>query len=916
MFRKLLLLTFLLPALVLAEPFVHLEVDWSNPPSDGDVPVYDSALGYTVWDAVSSGGGYTDEEAQDAVGAMCVDTSTIDLVYTDATPSLTAAVIAGSLTNTHINASAAITYSKLNLANSIVTGDVVNGTLLNEDINASAAIALSKLATDPLARANHTGSQAASTISDFAEVVEDTVGALADDTATIDFTYTDGTPSLEADIDFTGFDTDDLTEGVTKLFYSSTLFDADLATKDTADLAEGTNLYYTDERVDDRVDALIQDGTGIAWTYDDTLNTLTGNVSITQYTDEMARDALGTALTPGEGIDITPDDGADTITVAGEDASTSNKGIASFVSTDFAVSSGAVSIGGSAVSATEHNYLDGVTSAIQTQLDGKQPLDTDLTELAAVANVRGDLFITNSGPTWVRLPVGGAGEVLTSDGTDVAWAAPTGGGTPGGSDTELQFNNSGSFDGVSGATSDGTDLFVPELFGGSSSSSSLTLSANTSAFGATNTGRINFTERLVFSEDFSTAATFNDTLILADPVITTNTSVNLFSGFSFRPTLKPSVAQILSQLPAFTASPTIQHTAGVTDTLSYYSGFAAYPTINPDYGSGSLTGISVFGFTTSPRATKTGANAATIAVMDGYNTYGTPLIGVTDLQNATITALSHYRATSPITGSGLTVTSEYGVYLPALSTGSSIYGVYSGITSGSNKWFLYGSGSADSAITGDLRLGDTTAPTQKLEVLGNALIDNSGTAGELRFREPSGSGSNYTAFKAQAQSGDVTYTLPAADGSSGHVLQTNGSGTLSWTAAPAGTLTTAGTTCITAPVTMTTANTFYDGPSLSLTAGTWLVTGQATMTRSATTITAWTCKLWDGTNVTADSEETNPSQNPHTKSIALSGIVSPGSTTTYKISCTATTSSNTLNDTAPDNGATDKASCLSAIKVG
>jgi hypothetical protein len=44
---------------------------------------------------------------------------------------------------------------------------ILNGTITNDDINASAAIALSKLATDPLARANHTGSQTASTISDF-----------------------------------------------------------------------------------------------------------------------------------------------------------------------------------------------------------------------------------------------------------------------------------------------------------------------------------------------------------------------------------------------------------------------------------------------------------------------------------------------------------------------------------------------------------------------------------------------------------------------------------------------------------------------------------------------------------------------------------------------------------------------------
>ena len=44
---------------------------------------------------------------------------------------------------------------------------ILDGTILNADINASAAIALSKLATDPLARANHTGTQLAATVSDF-----------------------------------------------------------------------------------------------------------------------------------------------------------------------------------------------------------------------------------------------------------------------------------------------------------------------------------------------------------------------------------------------------------------------------------------------------------------------------------------------------------------------------------------------------------------------------------------------------------------------------------------------------------------------------------------------------------------------------------------------------------------------------
>jgi hypothetical protein len=57
--------------------------------------------------------------------------------------------------------------SKLDLSGTITSADIVDGTIVNADINASAAIALSKLATDPLARANHTGTQTASTISDF-----------------------------------------------------------------------------------------------------------------------------------------------------------------------------------------------------------------------------------------------------------------------------------------------------------------------------------------------------------------------------------------------------------------------------------------------------------------------------------------------------------------------------------------------------------------------------------------------------------------------------------------------------------------------------------------------------------------------------------------------------------------------------
>ena len=78
-----------------------------------------------------------------------------------------AKILDGTIVNADINATAAIAKTKLDLGGTITSADLVDGTIVNADINASAAIALSKLAVDPLARANHIGSQTASTISDF-----------------------------------------------------------------------------------------------------------------------------------------------------------------------------------------------------------------------------------------------------------------------------------------------------------------------------------------------------------------------------------------------------------------------------------------------------------------------------------------------------------------------------------------------------------------------------------------------------------------------------------------------------------------------------------------------------------------------------------------------------------------------------
>jgi len=189
---------------------------------------------------------------------------------------------------------------------------------------------------------------------------------------------------------------------------------------DSDDITEGTtNLFFTNERVDDRVDSLLTAGTNITLTYDDTAGTLTVDATDTGITDVVS----DTSPQLGGDLDVNTNNisfgdsttaGTDDTLMfgAGDDLKLYHDGTHSYIHDS---GTGDLRLRGSVLSLRSENDNVPFVTASSSGVTLTHAGATKLTTVSSGVDVTGSLDVTDASTTRTNL---GLGTAATSASTD------------------------------------------------------------------------------------------------------------------------------------------------------------------------------------------------------------------------------------------------------------------------------------------------------------------------------------------------------------------------------------------------------------------------------------------------------------------------------------------------------------------
>lgn len=208
---------------------------------------------------------------------------------------------------------------------------------------------------------------------------------------------------------------------------------------------------------------------------------------------------------------------------------------------------------------------------------------------------------------------------------------------------------------------------------------------------------------------------------------------------------------------------------------------------------------SAYEWTNTQTFINTATFSDTVNMLDGFNNFLNPAA-----RDAAITSPVHGTICFVRQDSGGNPLNQIQYYSGSAWVAND--GDISGVTAGTG---LSGGGTAGTiTLSVDTAVVATTNNTLTMsgKTLASAVATTAFTlnaAGELRFADTDSS--NYVGFKSPGTvPSNLVWTLPSADGTNGQVLQTNGTGTLSFTTITGYSAPTLGTTTVTSGATITT----------------------------------------------------------------------------------------------------------------